>query len=266
MIRFSILVLLLLINQLDAKETSIPSWIQEPFSSLFAHFDNVSVFPHTSEKNIVAAYCESEKQWWGTLRVFSHAGDNIEWVAAFPKEYIDGQGHYVVSCRWNSVSMLENKLLEVVSSTHMGNGSLWLFELKDRELRLLLCTPMRGRYWEPTPEFAVPPNGGEARFDHLAVEYRKIDTFETVFLTGRVSIIDQEGKELSSKPYQQQCTWDKEKRVFTAFDEELVPGTALPPPQGVFPRFVEPTAEPPVAKAPKPVKPPKAPKQPKAAV
>ena len=30
-----------------------------------------------------------------------------------------------------------------------------------------------------------------------------------------------------------------EGRVFAAFDNELVPGTALPKPQGVFPRFVE---------------------------
>ena len=50
-------------------------------------------------------------------------------------------------------------------------------------------------------------------------------------------------------------------RVFAAFDEELVPGTPLPTPQGVFPRFVEPTAEP-VAR---PHKLPKAPTQPKVA-
>jgi methionyl-tRNA synthetase len=51
------------------------------------------------------------------------------------------------------------------------------------------------------------------------------------------------------------------KRVYAAFDEELVSGTALPPPQGVFPRFIEPAT----AAAPaKPPKQPKAAKQPKA--
>jgi methionyl-tRNA synthetase len=30
-----------------------------------------------------------------------------------------------------------------------------------------------------------------------------------------------------------------EERAFAAFDRELVPGRGLPPPQGVFPRFVE---------------------------
>ena len=53
-----------------------------------------------------------------------------------------------------------------------------------------------------------------------------------------------------------------EKRVFAAFHQELVSGTALPPPQGVFPRFIEPAA--PAAPA-KPAKAPKAPKQPKVA-
>jgi methionyl-tRNA synthetase len=33
-----------------------------------------------------------------------------------------------------------------------------------------------------------------------------------------------------------------EARTFASFDRELVPGTTLPKPQGVFPRFVEPAA------------------------
>jgi methionyl-tRNA synthetase len=51
------------------------------------------------------------------------------------------------------------------------------------------------------------------------------------------------------------------KRVYAAFDEELVSGTALPPPQGVFPRFIQPA---PAAAPAKPPKQPKAAKQPKA--
>jgi methionyl-tRNA synthetase len=33
-----------------------------------------------------------------------------------------------------------------------------------------------------------------------------------------------------------------EARTFAHFDKELVPGTSLPKPQGVFPRYVEPKA------------------------
>jgi methionyl-tRNA synthetase len=33
------------------------------------------------------------------------------------------------------------------------------------------------------------------------------------------------------------------ERAFTSFDKELVSGTALPAPQGVFPRFVEPAQD-----------------------
>jgi methionyl-tRNA synthetase len=35
-------------------------------------------------------------------------------------------------------------------------------------------------------------------------------------------------------------------RSFAAWDQSLVPGTALPPPSGLFPRYVE---EPPAGKA-----------------
>jgi methionyl-tRNA synthetase len=33
------------------------------------------------------------------------------------------------------------------------------------------------------------------------------------------------------------------ERAFASFDKELASGTALPAPQGVFPRFVEPAPE-----------------------
>ena len=56
-------------------------------------------------------------------------------------------------------------------------------------------------------------------------------------------------------------------RAFDALGEKgrLVPGTALPEPTGVFPRYVAPDSEAaPETPQPKPSKPPKAPKAPKA--
>jgi methionyl-tRNA synthetase len=40
-----------------------------------------------------------------------------------------------------------------------------------------------------------------------------------------------------------QLAAEADDRTFAAFDKELVSGTALPAPQGVFPRFVEPAPE-----------------------
>jgi methionyl-tRNA synthetase len=72
----------------------------------------------------------------------------------------------------------------------------------------------------------------------------------------RVTLLVQPFMPASAAKILDQLAIAPEKRVYAAFDDEIVPGTALPPPQGVFPRFVE--AAPAVAAA-------KPPKQPKAA-
>jgi hypothetical protein len=190
-------------------------WITETVTSQFAKFKSVAILPSKKDRTIVAAYCENDPQWWGHLRVFKHKDDKVEWAAVFPHEYLGSD--YVVSYQWLSLGMLDNDVLEIIGSTQLGNGSLWLFELNGRELRPLLNIPVRGRYWNPGSEFAVP-DSGEASFagDHLKVEYQKepISKFESVVLTGTVSIIDMTGKELPSKPYLQQCTWNENTRIF----------------------------------------------------
>ncbi len=197
--------------------TTNREWVNQPVSSQFANFQSIALYPHPTDQSILAAYCVNEGKWRGHMRVFKHEGDKIEWAAVFPEEYIEQIGHYVVSCRWKSFSMLKNPVLELVDSTHMGNGALWLLELDGKEFRVLLNTAVKGGYWAPKPEFQVPPEG-KASFngDHLTVNYRKApgEKFETVVLTGSVSITDMSDKELPSKPFYQEFTWDKEKHVF----------------------------------------------------
>ena len=213
--------LLGVVGRVMAKNTSTKNqdWAGEPFSSQFEKFETVTVVPHPSDKSIVAANCERAKQWWGEIRLFKHLGDKIEWTAVFPKDYLESRGTYVVSCRWVPLAMLKQPALELIESTHMGNGSLWLFELNGKELRSLLHTPVRGYYWQPEAVFGVPREG-EARYvgAHLNVEYGKEEgaEFESVVLTGEVSIQDLTGKELPTKSYEQRCIWDSDKRVFTA--------------------------------------------------
>lgn len=228
--------LLLAVGRLGAEDTSTTNrdWVHEPFSSQFAEFGSVTVSHHPSDKNLVAAYCESEKQWWGHLRVFKHSGDKIEWAATFPKEYIEERGQYIVSCQWIFLSMVEGSVLELIESSHRGNGSLWVMELRDHEFRVLLHTSVRGQYWNSDAALGVPFDG-EAFFagDHLNVEYRKVqgEKFANVLLTGSVIITDMNGKNVSSKPYEQQCTWDSDKRVFTVH----APKFTKPAEQGAAP-------------------------------
>ncbi|MCB1211606.1 MAG: hypothetical protein KDK97_19940, partial [Verrucomicrobiales bacterium] len=135
-------------------------------------FESVSFYAHPDDNELVAAYCEHEKQWWGELRVFHHTDDEIDWKVSFPKQHDEEHGHYVVSCQWLKLSISDKPLLAVIESTHRGNGSLWLFELQDTTFKVLLKTSVRGQYWGPPEIFGIPLNG-EAHFDKdkLLVSY-----------------------------------------------------------------------------------------------
>lgn len=168
---------------------------------------------------IVAVYREREPQWWGYLSVYHRSGDGIDWEYSFPKAYEEFRGHYVVRFRWVTLRQTEKPVLEVIESTHMGNGSLRLWELDGKELRLLLDTEARGRLWSVPAAFGVPENG-EAHFenDHLEVFYYASADQEsdTVILSGSVRIEDVEGRALPSRAFEQSCLWDPVKRIFVA--------------------------------------------------
>ncbi len=169
------------------------------------------------DQQIVAVYCEQEPQWWGRLAVYHRSGDSIDWQFAFPKLYEEHRGHYVVRFRWISLRQTSKPVLEVIESTHMGNGSLRIWEADGRGLRLLLDTVVRGRFWSAPPAFGVPEHG-EAHFegDHLGIEYRRSadQAADSILLTGSVRIEDIQGRPLPSRRFEQTCLWDSTKRVF----------------------------------------------------
>lgn len=186
-------------------------WVNQPVSAQAAGFHRFTATPSPADKDLVAAYCERDPQWWGHLRVFKQAGDKIEWAAEFPPGYIVQRGHYVVSYRWVKLKSTPNQVLEVLESSHMGNGSMWLLELEGRKFRVLLQATARGRYWTTDPELGVPPNE-EARFvDDLKIQYKRGGI---VALTGNVSITDISEKEVGVTAYRAEYQWDQEKRVF----------------------------------------------------
>jgi hypothetical protein len=218
--RILVATLALVASCLRAEDTSTVNraWVSEPVSEQYGKFQTVTIYPCPTDKKLLAAYCEREEAWWGHMRVYKQSGDHVEWAATFPEEYIKERGHYVVSSRWTSLPMVENPVLELIESTHMGNGSLWLMELEGREFRLLLHTSVRGRLWCTDPEFGIPPNG-EAKFEgsHLNISYpRSSDGTVSVQLDGKLSITDMEGKKLPPCNFYQVCTWSTAKKVFEA--------------------------------------------------
>lgn len=168
--------------------------------------------------NIVAVYCERDPQWWGQLFVYQRSGDTIDWQYSYPNSYEKLRGHYILRFRWISLKQTQKPVLEVIESTHMGNGSLRVWELDGRTLRLLLETTVRGRFWDPPAVFRVPENG-EARFegDHLAVEYQRPSgqEFDSIHLTGSIHVSDIDGRAMPSCRFEQVCLWDPAKRIFT---------------------------------------------------
>jgi hypothetical protein len=193
--------------------------VPKTFSEIVDSTPSATFIRCDDHRDIVAVYCEREPQWWGRLFVYQRRGDAIDWQYSYPESYEEFRGHYVVRFRWLSLKQTDKPVLEVIESTHMGNGSLRLWELDGRTLRLLVETTVRGRFWEPPAVFGVPEYG-EARFegDHLAVEYQRPSgqEFDSILLSGSIQIADIEGRALPSRRYEQVYRWDPVKRVFSA--------------------------------------------------
>lgn len=190
-------------------------------TDLVSDSPRVEFLRHPSDKGIVAAYSENQPEWWGDMSVFHHSEGKIDWEFKFPAMYDEWHGHYVVSFRWITLSQVKSPVLELIESTHRGNGSIFLFEVQGRELRLLLHTKVRGQLFDDLDAFGVPPNGtAYIKEDHLKVEYAKIDRKEAdaVILTGTLEIADLAERKLPDKKYEQKCQWDVEKRMFVPAD------------------------------------------------
>jgi hypothetical protein len=190
-------------------------------SELVSSSPRVEFYSHPSDKGIVAAYCERDRQWWGEMTVLHHAEGKVDWEFKFPEMYTEWRGHYVVRCRWVTLEQVKSPVLELIESTHMGNGSVFLFELQGKELRLLLHTKVRGQLFDDLEIFGVPLHGtAYIKGDHLDVEYETSSDKESdvVVLSGTIEIADMEERPRPSRKYEQRCLWDAEKRVFVPAD------------------------------------------------
>lgn len=191
----------------------------QTISALIDASPTVTISRNPEDPHIIAVYSEQDTQWWGRLAVYRRSGDAIDWPFTFPESYEEHRGHYVVSFRWISLRQAAGPVLEVIESTHMGNGSLRLFETDRRKLRLLLDTKVRGRFWSVPAEFGVPENG-EAYFEgpHLSVKYQSLtdQPADFILLTGSIRIEDIQGRALPSRRFAQACVWDASQRVFIA--------------------------------------------------
>lgn len=196
------------------------TWLRERITKQLGKFERTSFVPHPGDAGILAVCCETSLSWWGSVYVLHHTADQVDWVASFPKEYTENHGHYILSSQWRRLERLNLWVLEIFDSTHMGNGSLWLFTLAGHDLRLLLHATARGRHLQPPADFKVSPLTEIQLIEpHLEADYRTLGNattdVESVFLTGTLAVQNQDDKELSRIPYAEIWTWDAERRIFT---------------------------------------------------
>lgn len=197
------------------KQDAVPKTI----SAIIDSAPTITVSRCPGDSQIVAVYSEREPQWWGRLAVYHRSGDSINWPFTFPEAYEEHREHFVVRFRWISLKQTSKPVLEVIGSTHMGNGALRIFEADGRRLRLLLEAKVRGRFWSAPAAFGIPEQA-EAHFEgpHLGIEYYcpSDQTVDSILLTGSIRTEDVGGSVLPARKFAQTCVWEPGRRVFIA--------------------------------------------------
>ncbi|RYD35670.1 MAG: hypothetical protein EOP87_06970 [Verrucomicrobiaceae bacterium] len=211
----------------EDRATADRSWWEKPVSGIISEFPGARRMPCPADGNLIAVYCEKEPQWWGHLKVFRRDGDRVAWGAVYPPEYLEGRGHHIVTCRWVSLATVDNPVILVVESSHMGNGSLFLMELDGREFRILLSVSARGRIWSVAPELEIPFEGG-AWFagKHPDISFVNEDgrADGAVVLDGGIEVRDQEDRVVATKHFSQRCVWDPAKRHYNPGEARISKG------------------------------------------
>jgi hypothetical protein len=154
--------------------------------------------PIGNNRSLVAAICEHQGEWWGFFGVYHLSHGRVDWMALADREPDEQSIH---SLRAVDIPGRRNPLLEVYGITHMGNGALYLYELRENRLILLLETK------------AVDFNADLEQFKGgtLESDYRDVngDGFADVTLTGVIEEWDEKGKTLvASRPCGKVFLWN----------------------------------------------------------
>lgn len=224
----ALLPILLIVNTLLAEDDyrfrfSDEVWLRDGIAKASANLEKVTQVPHPKDNSIVALNCEYQEQWNGRPRVIHRTGDRVDWVAEFPVEFRDLYNGYVVSLRWVYLRGPDIWALELFDSSHRGNGSITLFALEERKLRILMHEravdrDRGGGQWQTTQIF----EGGMLRADYGE---------DWAELSGKVQIVDNESEELrliGYYPVYGLWKWDTGSRVFKLDPEHALPNAAFP--------------------------------------
>ena len=171
-------------------------------------YEEVTVQPVAGADGWYLALCDREPRWWGTFRCLEVREGKIARYATKSGPLIPEQSIY--SVRSYPLAQLSGPVIEVIGTTHAGNGNLYLYELRNGHLQFLLKTFIRGSHSAPNLI-----QGGQ--FD-IAWQDVDGDGWSDLVLTGTVSLfpIGSERDRLPEEtvPYRKVFLWDAQEGRF----------------------------------------------------
>jgi hypothetical protein len=166
----------------DRAAAAIQAWHLQTDPEPLPHVKSCGI---GTDSLLVAAICESQRGWSGFFGVYHLTDGRVDWQAYAEHEPIE---HSIHSLRVLDLPDRRCPVLEVCGITHMGNGALYLYELRKNRLTLLLKTPAVD--FNPDPE--------QFKEGMLGAAYRDVngDGFADVTLTGVIEEWDEKGNSL----------------------------------------------------------------------
>jgi hypothetical protein len=169
--------------------------------------ERVEVTPVTGEPGLHVALFDSASRWLGDFACFSFRAGRIDWVASMNEEEAP-DAPAMESVRGLRLMGFEHPIVEVFSRTHMGNGALYLFELRERRLRRIFETRAVDFHWG---------DGGVIRNGVLQPDYSDLnsDGIADITLTGTVDEVEDSGRRVvSSGQIRETFLWSTRQRAF----------------------------------------------------
>ena len=179
--------------------------------------ERVELSRFEEDADLYVALFDWQARWWGDFVVFCAADGELRWTAVVSEED-EPAANYGVSARGFRLPGFPDPLVEVFWSSHMGNGSLYLYEVRDRSLHLLLETTAVDNHW-----------GGDGcifRGGTLSASYQDVDGdgLSDLTLSGFMDRLtldadgDPAGGVSASVPVRQTFLWKADRRTFERRD------------------------------------------------
>lgn len=192
------------LSALHAALTQRTSTYPNPWNG---EIERIELVKFDQDEDLFVALFDSQAHWWGDFVVFCADGSDLRWVATIP-EKDEPLAAYGVSARGFRLPGFPEPFVEVVWSSHRGNGDVYLYELREQRLRLVLSATAVDR--ERT-------EGSVFRGGVLSRSYADVDGdgHLDVSLTGTRDQVDPEtGEVLSSRAVHRHFVWQPVGRVF----------------------------------------------------